>query len=84
MSVVAITAVLAGAPVLAAERLTDRQVKQAEAFAANNSLFFIYHEVGHLLIDQLALPVLGKEEDAADNMRPICCCGRIRRAPAVS
>lgn len=62
-------ALLAGfAPAAAAERLTPRQQKEAEAFAANNSLFFIYHEVGHLLIDQLALPVLGKEEDAADNM----------------
>lgn len=55
-------------PAFAAERLTERQVKEAEAFAANNSLFFLYHEIGHLLIDQLALPVLGKEEDAADNM----------------
>jgi hypothetical protein len=58
----------AGAPALSAERLTDRQQKEAEAFAANNVLFFLYHEVGHLLIDQLSLPVLGKEEDAADNM----------------
>jgi hypothetical protein len=62
-------ALVAGfAPALAADRLTPRQEKEAEAFAANNSLFFIYHEVGHLLIDQLALPVLGREEDAADNM----------------
>lgn len=37
-------------------------------FAANNSLFVLYHEMGHLLIDQLKLPVLGREEDAADNM----------------
>ena len=64
-----LVALLAGlAPASAAERLTPRQEKEAEAFAANNSLFFIYHEVGHLLIDQLSLPVLGKEEDAADNM----------------
>ncbi|WP_052731661.1 DUF4344 domain-containing metallopeptidase [Devosia geojensis] len=40
----------------------------AHRFAANNSLFVLYHEVGHLLIDQLKLPVLGREEDAADNM----------------
>lgn len=59
---------LASAPVTAAERLTERQVHQAEAFASNNSLFFLYHEIGHLLIDQLELPVLGREEDAADNM----------------
>lgn len=37
-------------------------------FAANNSLFVLYHEMGHLLIDQLRLPVLGREEDAADNI----------------
>ncbi|SFV35240.1 Putative metallopeptidase [Devosia crocina] len=37
-------------------------------FAANNSLFVLYHEMAHLLIDQLRLPVLGKEEDAADHM----------------
>jgi hypothetical protein len=37
-------------------------------FAANNSLFVLYHEMAHLLIDQLRLPVLGREEDAADNV----------------
>jgi hypothetical protein len=37
-------------------------------FAVNNSLFTLYHELGHLLIDKLGLPVLGKEEDAADNI----------------
>ncbi|ODT70945.1 MAG: hypothetical protein ABS75_11060 [Pelagibacterium sp. SCN 63-23] len=37
-------------------------------FAVNNSLFTLYHEVGHLLIDKLDLPVLGREEDAADNI----------------
>ncbi|WP_052951451.1 DUF4344 domain-containing metallopeptidase [Devosia soli] len=37
-------------------------------FAANNSLFVLYHEMAHLLVDQLRLPVLGREEDAADNV----------------
>lgn len=37
-------------------------------FAVNNSLFTLYHEMAHLLIDKLKLPVLGKEEDAADNI----------------
>ncbi|QQR40971.1 DUF4344 domain-containing metallopeptidase [Devosia rhizoryzae] len=37
-------------------------------FAVNNGLFTLYHEVGHLLIDKLELPVLGREEDAADNI----------------
>lgn len=39
-----------------------------ERFASNNALFVLYHEVGHLLIDQLGFPVLGREEDAADNI----------------
>ncbi len=37
-------------------------------FATNNALFVLYHEVGHLLVDKLNLPVLGREEDAADNL----------------
>jgi len=37
-------------------------------FAVNNSLFTLYHEVGHLLIDRLKWPLLGREEDAADNI----------------
>ncbi len=49
----------------------DSSAKQERAdmlrFAEHNSLFVLYHEVAHLLIDQLRLPVLGKEEDAADN-----------------
>jgi len=51
-----------------AEKLSPEQQKTAITWAANNSLFVLYHEMGHLLIDQLDLPVLGKEEDAADNM----------------
>lgn len=45
-----------------------KALSAAHRFAANNSLFVLYHEVGHLIIDQLQLPVLGREEDAADNI----------------
>lgn len=38
-----------------------------DAIAAN-TLWIFYHELGHALIDQLDLPVLGKEEDAADHL----------------
>lgn len=51
-----------------ARELTKKQRAEVSRFAANNSLFVIYHEVAHLLIHQLDLPVLGREEDAADNM----------------
>lgn len=37
-----------------------------EAFVQGNVLGTLYHELGHAMIDVLALPVLGQEEDAAD------------------
>ncbi len=38
----------------------------AAAFARSNLIFAFHHEAGHALIDILALPVPGGEEDAAD------------------
>ena len=51
-----------------AQDLTKQQRAEIRRFASNNSLFVLYHEVGHLLFHQLELPVLGREEDAADNV----------------
>jgi hypothetical protein len=48
--------------------LSKQQRADTLRFAVNNGLYTLYHEVGHLLIDKLGLPVLGKEEDAADNI----------------
>jgi hypothetical protein len=61
-------AILPISAVPAAQTLTPRQQQQAEEWAANNVEFVLFHEIGHLLIDQLDMPVLGREEDAADNM----------------
>ena len=47
--------------------LTKQERADTLRFAVNNGLFTLYHEVAHLLIDRMQLPVLGKEEDAADN-----------------
>ncbi|HEY8577462.1 MAG TPA: DUF4344 domain-containing metallopeptidase [Devosia sp.] len=52
----------------AAQDLTKQQRAEQRRFAANNSLFVLYHEMGHLLFHQLELPILGREEDAADNL----------------
>jgi hypothetical protein len=41
-------------------------VRDRVEFVAGNVIFATLHEVGHMLISQLALPVLGREEDAAD------------------
>ncbi len=51
-----------------AQELTEEQQLLATEFAINNSMFIMEHEIGHLLIGELELPVLGKEEDAADSL----------------
>lgn len=47
---------------LSAKDLTVDQ----EDYIRANTIFFIYHELGHALIDVLRLPVFAREEDAAD------------------
>ena len=37
-------------------------------FAHDAMLHTLYHEIGHALIDQFELPVVGKEEDAVDGL----------------
>ena len=37
-------------------------------FITANAEFTLLHEMGHLLISELQLPVLGREEDAADQL----------------
>jgi len=54
--------------VVQAQDMTKAQQAEIRRFAYNNSLFTLYHEVAHLLFDQLDLPILGREEDAADNL----------------
>ena len=51
-----------------AAELSKQEAAEQRRFAANNAMFVLYHEMAHLLIDQLELPVLGREEDVADNM----------------
>lgn len=56
--------------------LTQSAVLHAEAptsveqlrFITTNAEFTLLHEMGHLLIHELKLPVLGREEDAADQL----------------
>jgi hypothetical protein len=49
-----------------AAKITPKQQAEAMNVAMHDAVFTLYHEAGHLLIDELKLPVLGKEEDAAD------------------
>jgi hypothetical protein len=45
-------------------KISDEQLR----FVTSNSEFTLLHEMGHLLIHELKLPVLGREEDAADQL----------------
>jgi len=54
-----------------AQELTQDQYTQAANFAINATAATLYHEVGHMLISQFQLPILGKEEDAADNIATV-------------
>lgn len=42
--------------------------EEAHLFATGWSDFIFFHEFGHALIDQLAIPMLGREEDVADQI----------------
>jgi hypothetical protein len=47
---------------------TSLKYRQAIAeFVAGNMLFVVLHEMAHAAISELGLPVLGREEDAADS-----------------
>ncbi|SPF77829.1 DUF4344 domain-containing metallopeptidase [Pseudoprimorskyibacter insulae] len=53
--------------ILAAMLAAPVHADEAEdAFVDANLLSIFYHELGHAMIDVLALPVFGQEEDAAD------------------
>ena len=54
-----------------AAKITAKQQVEAMDVAMHDAVFTLYHEAGHLLIDELKLPVLGKEEDAADALAVI-------------
>src|ERR1041384_1587800 len=46
--------------------LSSQQRHDTLQFVVGNLVFVLLHEVGHVLITELGLPVLGREEDAAD------------------
>ena len=40
-------------------------------FAMHDAVYTTYHEIGHLFVSEFELPVLGKEEDAADALAAV-------------
>lgn len=61
---------LAG-PVLSAEPFQFPDDQEEADFITNEVIATFYHELGHGLINVLNIPVLGKEEDAADMLSVI-------------
>lgn len=51
--------------------LTTNELEDLFSFVAGNTLFTLYHEAGHMLVSELNLPVLGKEENAVDNLATV-------------
>ena len=48
-------------------RLSPQQRQATVEFVIGNMLFVAAHELGHAVVSELDLPVLGREEDAADD-----------------
>lgn len=66
----AVTCFASALPCVAQDtKLSDFEVRPF--FVLANLEFTILHEMGHMLIDELDLPVLGMEEDAADRIAMI-------------
>jgi hypothetical protein len=68
---VGVVALWAAAPAAADSVFEFPEDEAAAEFVANEVIATFYHELGHALIDVLALPVLGREEDAADHLSVI-------------
>lgn len=81
---VALLIVVAGHSSAIAQTLTNAQRDAAITFALNNTRHTILHEIGHLLVDQLDLPVLGREEDAVDMMATLIMLDTGTRADIIA
>ena len=49
------------------KKMSPQAKKQLVEFVIGNTLFVMAHEMGHALIYEMNMPVLGREEDAADS-----------------
>lgn len=50
---------------------TPEQIKDSVEFVTGNVLFVLAHETGHALISVFEIPVIGREEDAADALATV-------------
>ena len=72
MRILAVLALcLSALPAIAEAPFQMPKDEAAATFIGSNVVATFYHELGHALIDVLELPVLGREEDAADTLSAI-------------
>lgn len=70
-----LSAVLSVCLVPPAGAVSSQERADIETFVLGNAVFTVFHEIGHALIDQLQLPLLGKEEDAVDGLATLLMLG---------
>lgn len=63
--------ILGGMAISQSHALDPNAMTEREEYIAGNAYHVMMHEMGHLVIDQLRLAILGQEEDAADNFATI-------------
>jgi hypothetical protein len=62
---------------------SDAERRDTVRFVVGNLLFVLLHEVGHVQIHEMGLPVLGREEDAADGYASIMMLAMRTSSPNV-
>ncbi len=75
-ALVAMAALTAGITAAGAQSLSKEQIHTADEFAINNTWFVLYHEIGHMMVDQFSIPVLSREEDVVDNFATLSLLAR--------
>jgi Putative metallopeptidase len=50
------------------KKASDQKREDVVSFIAGNMLFVLLHELGHAAMQEMKLPILGREEDQADNL----------------
>nr|WP_316653884.1 DUF4344 domain-containing metallopeptidase [uncultured Gellertiella sp.] len=51
--------------------LDEQGQTDAMRFVTGNVIYVLFHEAGHMLVSELNLPVLGREEDAVDTLSSV-------------
>ena len=75
----ALLATLAAGPVAAAETHVPQELANVDGktledsvrYMTGNVIYVLFHEAGHMLVSELDLPVLGREEDAVDTLSSV-------------